>query len=121
MTDVCKLLGIKMLNTTAHHPQCDGMVEQFNRTLNTMLRKYAAEFSTQWDDYLSGALWAYRNVPHDSTGEKPSFPLHGIDCRTPMEAALLPTHPVEPTEVSGTSTISLCSTKASFPSEVYHL
>ena len=33
---------------------------------------------------------------HDSTGEKPSMAY----CRTPTEAALLPTHPVEPTEVS---------------------
>ena len=100
MTDVCRLLGIKKLNTTSHHPQCDGMVERFNRTLKTMLRKYAAEFSTQWDRYLPGALWAYCNVPHDSTGEKPSFLLYGLDCRTPTEAALLPAHVVEPTEVS---------------------
>ena len=100
MTDVCKLLGIQKLNTTSHHPQCDGMVERFNRTLKTMLRKYAAEFSTQWDRYLPGALWAYRNVPHDSTGEKPSFLLYGIDCRTLTEAALLPIHVVEPTELS---------------------
>ena len=46
MTDVCRLLGIKKLNTTSHHPQCDRMVEHFNRTLKTTLRKYAAEFST---------------------------------------------------------------------------
>jgi hypothetical protein len=76
------------------------MVERFNRTLKTMLRKYAAEFNTQWDRYLSGALWAYRNLPHDSTGEKPSFLLYGVDCRTPTEAALLPAHTIEPTEVS---------------------
>ena len=25
--DVCQLLGITNLNTTAYHPQCDGMVE----------------------------------------------------------------------------------------------
>ena len=36
--DVYKLLGIKKLNTTAHHPQCNGMVERFNSTLKTMLR-----------------------------------------------------------------------------------
>lgn len=27
MLDVCKLLGIKKRNTTAYHPQCDGMVK----------------------------------------------------------------------------------------------
>ena len=35
MLDVCKLLGIKKLNTTAYHPQCNGMVEKFNWTLKT--------------------------------------------------------------------------------------
>ena len=32
MLDMCQLLGIKKLNTTAYHPQCDGMVERFNCT-----------------------------------------------------------------------------------------
>lgn len=26
MRDVCEMLGVKKLNTTAYHPQCDGMV-----------------------------------------------------------------------------------------------
>jgi len=38
----CALLGIHKLNTTAYHPQCNGMVEQLNRTLKAMLRKHAA-------------------------------------------------------------------------------
>lgn len=100
MYDVCALLGITKLNTTAHHPQCDGMVERFNRALKSMLRKHAATFGSQWDRYLPGVLWAYRNVPHDSTKEKPSFLLLGIDCRTPSEAALLPPQELEPTEVT---------------------
>ena len=100
MMDVCKLLGIKKLNTTAYHPQCDGMVERFNRTLKSMLRKHAATFGNQWDQYLPGLLWAYRNTPHESTGEKPSFLLYGLDCRSPTEAALHPPHLIEPTNVS---------------------
>ena len=54
--DLCQLLGIY---TTANHPQCDGAVEWFNRTLKTMLRKQAAHFGHQWNNYLSGVLWAY--------------------------------------------------------------
>ena len=100
MCDVCALLGIHKLNTTAHHPQCNGMVERFNRTLKTMLQKHASTFGSQWDRYLPGLLWAYRNVPHDSTNEKPSILLLGVDCRTPTEATLLPPHPIEATEVT---------------------
>ena len=35
-------------------------------------------------------LWACRNTPHSSTGEKSSFLLFGVDLRTPTEAAYLP-------------------------------
>ena len=90
MTDLCKMLGIKKLNTTAYHPECDGMVERFNRTLKTSLRKHAATYSNHWDKYLYGILYAYRNIPHESTGEKPSYLLYGMDLRTPSEAAILP-------------------------------
>eukprot|EP00731_Ephydatia_muelleri_P016088 Em0009g512a len=100
MLDVCRALGIQKLNTTAYHPQCDGMVERFNRTLKTALRKHAAKFGNQWDRYLSGVLWAYRNTPHDSTGEKPSYLLFGIDCRAPLESSLLPVENLTPSSVS---------------------
>lgn len=100
MKETCSLLGIEKLNTTAYHPQCDGLTERFNRTLKTMIRKHAATYGSQWDKYLHGLLWAYRNTPHESTGEKPSFLLYGMDCRTPTEAVFLPTSELEPTTVS---------------------
>ena len=93
MKDVCSLLGIEKLNTTAYHPQCNGLTERFNRTLKTMLRKQAATHGLQWDKYLYGVLWAYRNTPHESTLEKPSFLLFGMDCRQPTEAAFMPPTP----------------------------
>jgi len=81
------MLGINKLNTTAYHPQCDGMVERFNKTLKSMLCKHAARFGPQWDNYLSAVLWAHCNTPHESTGEKPSFLLFGTDLRGPTDAA----------------------------------
>ena len=88
--DLCKILGITKLNTSSYHPQCDGAVERFNRTLKQVLRRHAARFGRQWDRYLPGVLWAYRNTPHSATGEKPSFLLFGVDLRSPTEAAYLP-------------------------------
>jgi len=77
------LLGIEKFNTKAYHPQCNGLTERFNRTLKTMLRKQAAIHGLQWGNYLHRVLWAYRNIPHDATREKPSFLLFGIDRRQP--------------------------------------
>ena len=79
MRDLCDLLGIKKLNTMAYHPQCEGLVERFNQTLKTTIRKQAATFGAQWDCYLPGVLWAYQNTSHEVAGEKPTFLLFGID------------------------------------------
>lgn len=100
MRDVCQLLGVTKLNTTAYHPQCDGMVERLNRTLKTMLRKTCAKFGRQWDRFLPGVLWAYRNTPHESTKEKPSFLLFSLDLKSPTEASLLPPQPMEAVDLS---------------------
>ena len=100
MKDVCDLLGIKKLNTTAYHPQCNGMVERLNRTLKAMLRKHAVKFGPQWDQYLPGVLWAYRNTPHDATRKKPSFLMFGVDLRSPTEAAIIPAETVHECDVT---------------------
>ena len=70
MVDLCQMLSIKKLNTMAYHPQCNGAVEHFNRTLKSVLRKHAARFGSQWDQCLPGILWAYRNTPHSSTSRR---------------------------------------------------
>ena len=44
MLDVCKVLGIQKLNMTAYYPQCNGLVERYNRTLKAMLKKHAARY-----------------------------------------------------------------------------
>ena len=54
MMDTCELLGIRKLNTTACNPQCDGLVERYNPTLKTALRKHTARYryGVQWDRML---------------------------------------------------------------------
>ena len=87
-TDVCSLLGITKLNTTAYHLQCNGMIEHMNRTLKAMLHKHAVKFGPQWDKFLPGVLWAYSNAPHGTTKEKLSFLMFSLDFHSPTEAAL---------------------------------
>ena len=93
MKEVCSLLGIEKLNTTAYNPQCNGLIEGFNRTLKTMLRKHAVKFGIGM--YLYSVLWAYRNTTHELTHKKPSFLLFRTDCRYPTEAVLLPPTPID--------------------------
>ena len=40
LSECCELLGVRKTRTTPHHPQSDGMVERFNRTLAQQLAEY---------------------------------------------------------------------------------
>jgi len=85
MQDIYSKLVITNMNTTAYHPECNDMVERFNCTLKLMLCKHADKFGTRWDKHLPGLLWAYKNMPYESTGKKPSFFLFGVDYRALSE------------------------------------
>ena len=61
MRDLCELLGIKKLNTTAYHPECDGLVERFNRTLKTMIRKHVLGSILTWTIVGIQECTAWRN------------------------------------------------------------
>ena len=93
--DICSFLVIEKLNTTAYHPRYDGLTERFK-----LLRKQAVKFGRQWDLHILAVLWAYRNVPHTSTGEKPSYLLFGFYLRSPTDAALYPESSADPVDVS---------------------
>uniref|UniRef100_H3AIA3 Gypsy retrotransposon integrase-like protein 1 n=1 Tax=Latimeria chalumnae TaxID=7897 RepID=H3AIA3_LATCH len=74
---LCQLLGIRKTRTSPYHPQSDGMVEQFNRTLIDQLSKTPLEHSGEWDDYLNQVVLAYNTSTHSSTGFTPFFLIHG--------------------------------------------
>ena len=91
MEDIYKLMGMHKVSTTAYHPQTDGLVERFNRTLTDMLAKTVDKSGRDWDRHLPHVLFAYRVSPQESTRESPFFLLYGRDAQLPTEAAL--THP----------------------------
>ena len=49
---MCRVLGIKKTRTTPYHPQSDGMVERFNRTLEAQLSKFADHNHKDWDEHI---------------------------------------------------------------------
>ena len=81
-------MGIHKVNTTAYHPQTDGLVERFNCTLLQMLSKTTSHTRRDWDERLPYVLFAYRTSVQPSTGESPFFLLYGRDARLPTEDAL---------------------------------
>ena len=87
---VQKLLGFHELNTTAYHPQTDGLVERFNRTLTSMLVKTVEKGGRDWALQLPYVLFAYWATQQQSTLESPFFLLYGRDPRLPTESVMFP-------------------------------
>ena len=53
VAQICKMLGIKKTRTTPYHPQSDGLVERFNRTLVSILSAVVRDRHTDWEDHFA--------------------------------------------------------------------
>jgi transposase InsO family protein len=84
MAEMSRLISVKQLMTTPYHPMCNGLVERFNGTLKLMLKRLCAERPRDWDRYLGPALFAYREVPQESSRFSPFDLLYGWPVRGPM-------------------------------------
>ncbi|GFV78977.1 retrovirus-related Pol polyprotein from transposon 412 [Trichonephila clavipes] len=82
---VCELLGIDKTKTTPLHPQSDGMVERFNRTILNNLSLMISKNQQDWDQKVPLFLLAYRSAVHETTGYSPSQMLFGRDLRLPCD------------------------------------
>ena len=69
---------------TPYHPACKGLVERFNGTLKSMLKKLSEEQPKQWDRYIPALLFAYREATQESTGISPFQLLYGRHVRGPL-------------------------------------
>ena len=85
LSEIYQLLHVHPIRTSPYHPQTDGLVERFNKTLKAMLRKVAAEDELNWDKWLPYLLFAYQEVPQDSTGFSPFELLYGRAVRGPLD------------------------------------
>ena len=81
---VCSFFNIHPTKSSIYHPQSNGMVERFNGTLKSILRKVAENEPQNWDRFISAALFAYREIPNETTGISPYELVFGRKVRGPM-------------------------------------
>lgn len=90
MTEVCKLLRIDKTHTAPLHPQSDGQVERFNRTLVEMLRGKIRDDQMDWDVQIPSCMMAYRCAVHETTGETINQLMLGRDVEVPLDVLTEP-------------------------------
>ena len=83
--EVCKLLHIKKTRTTPYHPQCDGMVERFNRTLLNMLATHCKDHPWDWEQHICKVCMAYNTSLNSTTGYTPFYLMFGRQARLPVD------------------------------------
>ena len=69
--DVCRILSIKNHFTTTYHPQSNGQVERYSRTILSVLRTYVTDNPRDWDLYTHARIYAYNCQHHTSTDIAP--------------------------------------------------
>ena len=85
LKEMYRLLHVGGIWTSPYHPQTDRLVERFNGTLKSMLRKCAKEEGKDWDQLIPYVLFAYREAPQESTGFSPFELLYGREVRGPLD------------------------------------
>lgn len=91
---LCLTLGIRHLRTTAYHPQSNGMIERFHRTLKAALMCTGSD----WACNLPIVMLALRNAHKDDIGSTPAQLVFGEQSRLPGEL-FVPSTPMEYTEI----------------------
>ncbi|KAA8498172.1 Transposon Ty3-G Gag-Pol polyprotein [Porphyridium purpureum] len=69
LRQLCKMLRVRKLFTTAYNPQANGAVERFNRTLCDMLSSWVTE--DDWDLWLPACVAAFNQTRHSTTQRTP--------------------------------------------------
>ncbi|CAK8686304.1 unnamed protein product [Clavelina lepadiformis] len=81
--EMAKFMGTKLIHTTSHHPQSDGMLERAHRTLKTALKAYSCNHN--WYSHLGWVMLGIRASVKEDIECAPSQLVFGTSIRLPGE------------------------------------
>ena len=114
LNEVCRLLGIDKMRTTAYKPSTNAQVERMHATLNSLMAKTASTSQSDWDIQLPYIMAAYRASRHSATGMTPNFLMLGREVRS-MSCTGFQSLRIQIHTISG-ATRNLCWGVLMFPS-----
>lgn len=81
--DICKLLEIDKLNSTAYHHQTIGSLENSHKSLGNFLRIYCKNSFLEWDKWIKYYQFAFNTTVHTMTETTPFELVYGKKCKLP--------------------------------------
>ncbi|KAJ1518953.1 hypothetical protein ONE63_011441 [Megalurothrips usitatus] len=84
MREVANLYQIKKYKISVKHPQANGKVERWIKTLKLQLALLIGNNPLTWPDYLPFIAQAYRSLPNEVTKCSPYEIMFGAPMRTPL-------------------------------------
>lgn len=88
LIDVCKILQINKMHSTAYHHESIGALENSHKSLGNYLRAYS--FGNQWDEWIRYFVFSYNTTVHSSHGYTPHELVYGFLCRLPSKLTMQP-------------------------------
>ncbi|MCO5584483.1 hypothetical protein L7F22_038411 [Adiantum nelumboides] len=85
LTKLCEELKISHRHSTPYYPQSNGLVEKANGIIAGIIKKVVESKPKRWDDFLDGAIWAYRTTYRDATQFTPFHLVYGQEALQPVE------------------------------------
>ena len=66
--EMCKILGMKKLQTMPYHPQTNGLVERWHQMIMQMIRKLGEDEKADWPSHLAEKVHTYNATCSAVTG-----------------------------------------------------
>ncbi|MCO5610141.1 hypothetical protein L7F22_064376 [Adiantum nelumboides] len=82
---VCEELKISHRHSTPYYPQSNGLVEKANGIIAGIIKKMVDSKPKHWDNFLDGAIWAYKTTYRDATQFTPFHLVYGQEALQPIE------------------------------------
>ena len=70
--------------SSTYHPQANGAIESFNKTLTKGLTKICNIDKDDWDEKIPAVLWAYRTTYKRATNQTPFKLVYGQEAIVPL-------------------------------------
>ena len=83
--ELCKILGIKRLQTMPYHPQMNGLVERLHQTIMHMIRKLGEDKKANWPSHLAEIAHTYNATQSAVTRYSPHYLMFGQWPRLPVD------------------------------------